>query len=212
MKEIIILGAGGHTRSLIGLIESTKQYNIQLIIDLIESGSSSKTDEIILGIPVVKCTLDDSIENFNHEQFAAVGIGDNHKRAEAYKFLRHNNILCPALVHSRANLEIGSELGLGSQVFAFAHIGPNVFIGEAVIINTNSVIEHESTVDNYSHVCPNATIAGRVKIGELSMVGAGAVVRDTVHICSNTVLGAGAVCVQHIQSSGTYVGVPAKPI
>ena len=43
-------------------------------------------------------------------------------------------------------------------------------------------------------------------------LGAGAVIADKIIVCSNSVIGAGAVVVSDITTSGTYVGVPAKRI
>ena len=44
------------------------------------------------------------------------------------------------------------------------------------------------------------------------MLGVGSAVKNNVSITSDCTIGAGAVVVDNIEESGTYVGVPAKKV
>ena len=67
-KKIIIIGAGGHAKSCIDLIQSTKKYKISGLIDL------KKPRKKILGIKVIG-TDDDLKDIFKSIKYAAIGIG-----------------------------------------------------------------------------------------------------------------------------------------
>ena len=49
-------------------------------------------------------------------------------------------------------------------------------------------------------------------MGRGTWIGAGATAINNIFICSDCIIGAGAVVVNDIQESGTYVGVPAKRV
>ena len=83
-------------------------------------------------------------------------------------------------------------------------------VGNHCIINTGAVIEHDNTIEDYVHISPGVKLGGRVHIGQLTHVGIGAVVINNTNIYSDCVIGAGAVVVQEIKHSGTYIGVPAR--
>ena len=68
------------------------------------------------------------------------------------------------------------------------------------------------TVGDHSHIAPHATICGRSRIGNNVFCGASSTVIDKINICDDVVIGAGAVVINDIIESGTYIGVPAKRI
>jgi acetyltransferase-like isoleucine patch superfamily enzyme len=83
-------------------------------------------------------------------------------------------------------------------------------IDEGVIINTNSVVEHDCVVREFAHICPGASIAGGCTIGALAWVGIGSSVRQGIIIGEASTLGAGSVVVKNIPAGVTAFGNPAK--
>lgn len=69
-----------------------------------------------------------------------------------------------------------------------------------------------SIINTITHIAPSVTICGRVKIGNNVFCGVGCKIVDNVSICDNVTLGAGAIVIDDIIESGTYIGVPAKRI
>ena len=88
-------------------------------------------------------------------------------------------------------------------------INTGSIIGDGCIINTSSSIDHDCIVSNYVHVSVGAHLAGTVKVGENTWVGAGATISNNIDVCNDCMIGAGAVVISHIQSPGTYIGIPA---
>ncbi|MCA6478086.1 MAG: hypothetical protein IM571_09050 [Chitinophagaceae bacterium] len=66
------------------------------------------------------------------------------------------------------------KLGEGTVVIASSVINYNVTFGSHVIINTNSSIDHDCTIEDFAHISPNVALAGGVHIGEGTIIGIGA--------------------------------------
>lgn len=80
------------------------------------------------------------------------------------------------------------------------------------IITTCSSVDHDCEVGNYVHIAVDSHLCGDVSVGSGTWNGAGATVSNNVSVCLDCMIGAGAVVVNDIQESGTYVGVPVRRI
>ena len=217
MKEkSIVIGAGGHARSLIGLLKSSSDYPVVTVIDLVKNSDLvMQTNEIIDSIPVVKLEsngladylLTNSIEN------VFLAIGDNKERAKIKDLLESmGKFKFPNIVSKHALVEYGVTLGDGNQIFHNVYLGPLCRIGSNNIINSGALIEHECIIGDNNHIAPSSSLAGRVKIASNCLVGLKSAIIEKLSITSSTILGAGSVVVDDIDKPGTYVGVPCKKI
>jgi UDP-perosamine 4-acetyltransferase len=91
-----------------------------------------------------------------------------------------------------------------------AHVGPGAELGPAVLVNTAAVVEHDCRVGAGSHLAPGSVLLGHASVGRTVLVGARATVLVGVTLGDAARLGAGAVAVQDLPGSDTYVGVPAR--
>ena len=122
------------------------------------------------------------------------------------------NKLLVILIHPNAVVADDVEIGLGTVVMAGAVINPGAKIGNGVIVNTCSSIDHDCVLDDYSHVSVGAHLCGTVHVGKKTWIGAGATISNNIDICENCLIGAGAVVIKNLNTLGTYVGVPAQKI
>lgn len=201
-KEVIILGAGGHTRSLIPLIEHNN-YEIKGIYD---DTYNENLKEEILGYPVLG-----KVSDLKDYKNLIISSGDPSKRQKLFS-LFHDHVLDENLIHPSVLIEKKSLLGASNQVFPKVFINSGVEIQNNNIINTGAIIEHEVKIGNHNHISIGSIIAGRVDIGNLCYIGAGATIIDKIKICDNVIIGANSVVINDINSPGTYVGLPAKKI
>lgn len=200
MKDVIVLGAGSHTRSMLGLLDNCG-YKSKFIVDI---NSSENTNEKINNISVVA-------KDFTDETSPRIlSIGENSIR-ETY-FLKETNIMSQNLIHSSAYLSPSVTLGYSNQVFMNVILNENVCIGDNNIINTGAIIEHETNIGSHNHISIGSVIAGRVKIGSRCLIGANSTVIDKVRICSDVIIGAGSVVIKDIEEAGTYVGNPLRRV
>ncbi|MFA6924578.1 MAG: NeuD/PglB/VioB family sugar acetyltransferase [Bacteroidales bacterium] len=201
-KEIVILGSGGHTRSLIVILES---YGF-LIKGIYDNSFDIKNKEFINGYELVG-----KIDAIKEEYNLVLSIGDNVQR-EIYFEKYYKQIAKDNLIHPKALIEKRVDIGCSNQFFANIYINSNVIIGNNNIINTSCIIEHEAIIGNHNHISIGAVLCGRVNIGSCCFIGAGAVVIDKVKICDNVIVGANSVVIKNITEPGTYVGNPVRRV
>jgi len=82
-----------------------------------------------------------------------------------------------------------------------------------VIVNTNSSLDHESTLANFASLAPGAIVGGNSQIGERTSVGLGARVIQGLSVASDVCIGAASLINKKIdQSKCVIYGIPAKRI
>lgn len=201
IKEISVIGAGGHTRSLISLIEALG-LQIKGIYD--ETYNFQKPEEIcgyhLLGTPkkIKKGPV-------------VLSIGDNQKRIQWFQRMEEM-IYHDELVHPKAIIDKNASLKGYNQVFSGVNINAHTCIGKNNIINTGAIIEHEVMIGNHNHISVGAIICGRVNIGSQCLIGAGSVIIDKLSIADDVIIGANSVVISDIIEAGTYVGNPARRV
>ena len=140
-----------------------------------------------------------------------VAVGDNELRAELIQtYLDKGGILSPALVHPSVVISPTSSIDLGSVALPGSIIGANAKIGKGVILNSNSVIEHDCQIRDFVHVSVGVILGGNVYVGELAQIGLGANIYPGGKIGANSIVGAGAVVVRDVAPGIRVFGNPAK--
>jgi sugar O-acyltransferase (sialic acid O-acetyltransferase NeuD family) len=148
--------------------------------------------------------------SINSDDKFIISIGNNKLRKINVKLIPTKQFF--NAIHPKSYISKNAKIGVGVVVFANCVVNPNVTIGDHVILNSSSCIEHDSIIENYSHVSPGAIICGNVKIGEGTHIGAGATVIPNINIGKWCVIGAGAVIINDVPDYSLVVGVPGKVI
>lgn len=205
--NIIIIGAGGHSKVVADIIIKTGNNLLGFLDDNLEIGTNIIRFENEKFNVIGK--ISDSIKYLKEDKNLKfiIAIGNNYVRekiSEEYK------LPYITLIHPSANVSINTIIQEGTVVMANACINANAIIGKHCIINTGAIIEHDNFLENFIHISPNATLCGTVKIGECTHIGASATIKNNTNITKNCIIGAGAVVVKNIDKTGTYIGVPAK--
>ncbi len=194
-----ILGAGGHCRALLSLLEK-----LGVVVNGIYD-DNFQSEENIFCVPLLGNFAD--VPESGH---LIIASGSPETRSRwVTKFA---NIDQQKYIDPTAFVDTRVELAEGVHVLGHAYINCAARIGRHVLLNTKCLVEHESEIGEFSHLAVGAIVCGRCQIGARVYIGAGAVVKDRVKICSDVMLGAGAVAVSDINEPGTYVGVPARKI
>jgi sugar O-acyltransferase (sialic acid O-acetyltransferase NeuD family) len=144
---------------------------------------------------------------FNPDAKAIVAIGDNALRKKVVSLTRHS---FTSAIHSSCGVSIHSKIGTGCMILHGVIVQIHTIIGDHVIINTASSIDHDCVIHDYVHIAPRAVLCGRVKVGEGAFIGAGAVILPGISIGSWATVGAGAVVTKDVPDGVTVVGNPAK--
>ena len=140
-----------------------------------------------------------------------ISIGDNAIRFKVAEAMGNKNLHPLNLIHPTAVVETNLAESYGVMIAPNVVINPLAKIGNGVICNTSSVIEHECILGNFSHLAPGAILCGNVEVGVNSFIGSGSVVRPGIKIGCNVIIGAGSVVVKDIPDFGKVAGNPSRP-
>jgi len=209
-KKILLVGGGGHCKSVIDSLLELDQFSEIGIID------KKENKEIrILGVSVIG--FDDDLPRFfsesYHYAFVTLGsIGDPSLRINLFRLLEEIGFKIPNIVDASAIVsdDVNMETGI--------YIGKNVVVNAGTslckgsIINTSATIEHDCAIGAFSHIAPGAVLCGEVIIGGNSHIGANTVIKQQIKIGANTIIGVGSVVLQNIDDDMIAYGNPCKEI
>ena len=190
MKKILLIGGGGHAKSCIDVIESTKKYKIVGIIDnKLKNGTKVLRYKVIGNDKNLK-------ELIKNTQFAYISVGKidaEDKRSVIYKKLIKIGFKFPKIISKYAYVSKNVKIGAGTMVHHGVIINSNVQIGKNCIINSRSLIEHDVVIRDNCHISTSATINGNVKIFENTFIGSGSIVKNNLKINKNSFIKMGSI-------------------
>ncbi len=211
MKNLIILGSGGHSK----VVGETASGNplVNEIAFLDDNFNKNDFKKNLLTYPIIGKINDIFNKSIRDKyEFGFVAIGENKLRKSLFRKLMSLKYTCPNLIHPKASISPSAIIDQGTAIFANAVIQSEVKVGMGTIINTNAIIDHESLISDYTHICPGVNIAGQVKIGSNCFVGIGSSIIQNIKIGNNVIIGAGSVVINDIPSNSKVYGVPAKVV
>jgi len=199
MKEIVLIGGGGHCISCIDVIEHENIYKIAGIVDQPEH-----LHKKVMGYEIFGC--DDDLPVLVKEYpyfFITIGqIESPAVRTKMFETLITLNAALPVIVSPNAYVSKHAQLGQGTIVMHKALVNANAIVGENCIINTGAIVEHDADVGNHCHISTSATVNGGVVIGDRSFIGSNAVTREGVALGSDVFIGCNERVTQDVLPQG----------
>jgi sugar O-acyltransferase (sialic acid O-acetyltransferase NeuD family) len=186
---LILIGAGGHARSCIDVIEQQGQYQIAGLVGLPEQRHTQQ-----LGYEVIASddALDELVKSY---QYALITIGQIQQTAELrlrlYQQVTHCGFQLPTVISPTAHVSRHAAIGAGTIVMHGAIINAGARVGNNCIINTHALIEHDAKVEDHCHISTGAILNGDVSVGAGSFIGSGCVIKEGVSIGKGTLVGMG---------------------
>ena len=200
-KNIILIGAGGHAKSCIDVIENSTD-NLK-IFGLIEK---NKNNKIFFNYKIVG--TEDKLKKFVKKiKYALVAFGhikNLDKRKKVFKRLRKIGFKFLVIKSKTAHISKNSKIGIGTIIMHGAVINAGAKIGTNCIINTNCTIEHDVIIGNNCHIAPGAVLNGNVKISDDSFVGSGAVIKENIKVSKNCIVGANSFLKKNLTKNKVY--------
>lgn len=202
MKKIILIGAGGHSKSVADSIDK-QTYELCGFIDENKKGNH-------LGLKIFGSKIED-IPNFKNYSYF-VSIGDVFYRKKWYDKLEELGLDIINIIDPSAIISPSAHIGKGNFVGKMVIINADARIGNNNVINSKALIEHECVVGNHNHLSTNSVINGNVIVEDGVFMGSSSVSNGQLKIGSWSIIGSGSVIIRDIPSNVTVVGVPAKII
>lgn len=204
---MIIVGAGGHAKELLGMISTQNSVSDIFFYDDVTKNLPLK---LFNQFTILRNEEEAKLQLLTNPQFI-LGIGNPHVRFQlAEKFRSWGGKLISAISSHAWIGTFNVHLGEGLNIMPLAIITEEVSIGNGTLVHSHSSIHHDCTVGEYCEILPGSRILGNVTIGDYSSIGSGAVVLPKIKIGSRVRIGAGAVVTKDIGDGLTVKGVPAR--
>lgn len=207
MRELVIVGGGGHGRETLDIVEAINAVKPtwefagfvddgKIIADRLERRKAS-----LLGTTEILADTDPHY---------VIGIGSPALRAKLDEQLTAWGRTAATLIHPAATVASDNRISDGVLLAAGARVTTNVTLGRHVHLNVNAVVSHDCVVGDYTTLSPGALVNGDVRLAEGVFLGTGAIITPGITIGDHAVIGAGAVVVRDVPPGVTVRGVPAR--
>lgn len=167
-EQILLIGGGGHCKSVIDVIEQENKFEIAGIIDVAE-----KIGTKVLGYEVI-ASDDELTQLFKTYKYAVVTVGQIHSntlRLQLFDKLKSIGFTLPTIQSPLAYVSSHASVAEGSVIMHHALINADAKVGKNCIINTKALVEHDAQVEDHCHISTGAIINGGVVVKEGTFVG-----------------------------------------
>ena len=168
MKEkILLIGAGGHAKSCIDVIELENKFEIAGFVD-------KNLDKKVFKYPILG-TDEDLKSLFKSYKFAFLALGqieNADKRIYLYEKLKSIGYTLPTIISPLAYISPYAKINKeASIIMHHALVNAGAKVGKACILNTKSLIEHDAVVEDFCHISTAAIVNGKCIVKKQSFLG-----------------------------------------
>ena len=192
MNDIILIGGGGHCKSVIDVIEQEGEFKIAGIVDKPELLSSK-----ILGYSVIG--NDDDLSSLAKKyKYALITVGQIKSpslRIKLFNLAIEAGFILPNVISPLAYVSNHAKLDEGTIIMHGAVVNASTSIGKNCMINSKALIEHDSTIEDFCHIATNAVINGGVIVRQGSFVGSGVITKQYIEIKKDSFIKAGSLVI-----------------
>ena len=187
-ESILLVGAGGHARACIDVIEREGRFIVKGLTGLSHEVGSRVFDYPVLGtdedLPVLLRECPNAL--------IAIGqIKTPDQRIRLFDQIKKNGCALPTIVSPHAYVSPHATLDTGTIVMHGAIINAGAVVGKNCIVNSQSLVEHDVVIADHCHIATAATINSGVRIGAGTFIGSNSSVRQCVNIGERCLIGMG---------------------
>ena len=204
MKPLVLIGGGGHCKSVIEAAESAG-YSILGVLDMPEEVGKEILSTKVIG-------TDDDIPSYVDlaEFVITVGFIKNPAiRIKLYNKVKEAGGKLATIVASTAHVSKYATIGEGTVVMHHAFVNAGAKVGNNVILNTFTNIEHDAVIGDQCHISTGTMVNGDCKVGANCFIGSQSVLANGITIGDDIIVGAGSLVRKSISIKGVYSGNPA---
>ena len=209
-KKILLIGGGGHCKSVLDSLLERKEYVEIGIIDKKEN-----LGNLVMDIPIIGSDEDlpSLLRNGYQYAFVTIGsIGNPTLRTKLYKLLVELGYEVPIIIDNSAVISKHAQIEEGVFIGKQCVINAGAIVQKGSIINSGAIVEHDCIIGAFSHIAPGAVLGGGVELGEQTHVGSNATIKQQVHVGSKVIIGMGSVVLKNISSKTMAYGNPCREV
>jgi len=201
--KLILIGAGGHSRSCVDAIEQEGKYAIAGIV-----GLNQEVGTKLFGYEVLATDsgMGELAKQFPFALVAAGQISSPEVRIRLYIQAKDAGFKLATVIAPTAFVSIHAKVSAGTIVMQGAIINAGSIIGSNCIINSRALIEHDSLISDHCHISTGVILNGNTTIGAGSFIGSGAIIKEGVTIGSGSLVGMGLSLRHNLSENSKYLG------
>lgn len=203
MQDIVIVGFGGHAKSVIDVLERQNEYRIVGFTD-VETKPSYRGYEYLGTDDILPKLYKDGVECAH----IAIGyMGSGNLRDKLYSDVKNIGYRLPVVVDSSAVLANSAQIGEGCFIGKNVVINADAQVERMCIVNTGVIVEHECKIEEFSHIAVGSILCGNVVVGNHNLIGAGTTVIQGCNIGNDCIVGAGSIVVRDVPCKSKVFGL-----
>lgn len=210
MQKLVLIGGGGHCKSVLDSALAMNQFDEIVITD-----ARLPKESKVMGCRVAG--TDEQLQDLIEQgfEYACITVGSI-EAAELRKNLADMasdiGFRFPVICDPTACVSPSARIGDGSFIGKNAVLNAEVNVGQHCIINTGAILEHECSAGNYSHISVGAILCGNSHIGIGSFIGAGSTVIQGCSIGNHAIIGANSTVLSNVEDNMKYYGIVKKEL
>ncbi len=212
MRDLVIIGAGGSSPELVGIVEAVNAMQPTFSLLGFLDDSPAKRGTSLCDLPILGGTDRAAVMN---DSLFVLGIAHYRRprcRADLAARLGLPGHRYATLIHPNAIVSARARLGCGVVILPFAMISPGAMIGDHAFIGPYCHVSHDAIVENGGTLAGSSLMCGTSKLCAGAYLGARSVLMDGVCVGNGSVVGIGSVVIRDVAPDAVVVGNPAKPI
>lgn len=201
-SDLILIGAGGHARACIDVIEQHGGFRIAGLV-----GQAHDLQTRYLSYSVI-ATDDDLPELARQYKCAIVTVGQIVSpdiRVRLYEQAMRAGFQLPNLISPSAQVSKHAHVGAGTIVMHGAIVNSGAQVGNNCIINTRALIEHDAVIGDHCHISTGAIVNGAANVGTGSFIGSASVIKEGVRVGSRCIVGMAATVLRNVDNGSKYL-------
>jgi sugar O-acyltransferase (sialic acid O-acetyltransferase NeuD family) len=212
MKRLILLGAGDHAQDVLQIARECREcgrFDYEPAGFLVEAGYGAP-GTVIDGLPILG---DPSwLEGRAGEVIGFCAVGSSALRLRFSRICQGYGIRCATIVHPSVLVGPDVELGEGVVLAARCVVTRHVRIGDHSHVNVACTLPHGTVLADHVTMAPGVQLAGNVQIDTGCFVGIGASIVQRRRLGRWSTIGAGCAVIADVADNATVVGVPGRTI
>lgn len=208
--EIILIGGGGHCKSVIDVITGNDIFQIIGILDLREKVGSE-----LLGFPIIGTDEDlpQLMKRYSNFHISLGHILSNTSRIKLFNSIKELGGNLPVISANDAHISVYATIGEGVFIGHKVVINAGAHIGINTIINTGAIIEHDTVIGKHCHISTLAAVNADCIIRDSCFLSSQVVVNRGIELADKAVVYSGSVITKSFKKKGISLkGIPAKII
>ena len=208
--KLVIVGDGETAELAYNYITSDTEYEVV--------GFSAEAKYMhnhqLLGLPVVAFEeLERTFDPKTHWAFVAISYTQlNRLRNRLCQAAKKKGYKLCTYISPHAYIAKDVEIGENCFILENASVQHGAKIGDNVTIWTGSAVGHSSKIGSNCFIATHVAVSGFNEVGENCFLGVNSCTAGYIKIANDCIIGAGAVLIRNAESSGVYVGNPAKAL